>query len=163
MLLLVMSGTSVLAQSTGQASAGQNVPLTELKPLEKQMQGELVCMCGGCKSPLNDCPMLNCHGREAMKAKLHTLVEDGNSHDAIVASFIKEYGGQDVLGAPIDEGFNRLAWLFPYLVGACGAIVVGLTAVRLTRQRPAADGGDAAVPSDPSLDDRLDDELRNLD
>ena len=26
-----------------------------------------------------------------------------------------KYGSQEMLGAPIDKGFNRLAWLFPYL------------------------------------------------
>ena len=40
-----------------------------------------------------------------------------------------------MLGAPIDKGFNRLAWLFPYLVGASGAVAIGFAAVRWSRQR----------------------------
>jgi cytochrome c-type biogenesis protein CcmH/NrfF len=121
-------------------------------------------MCGGCRSPLNDCPMLYCHMRDPEKAVLHDLVEQGKTKDEIVAAFIQRYGGQDVLGAPLDQGFNRLAWLFPYLVGAGSAVGVGLVAVRMSRRRPVgSDGSDAREPQDAKLDDRLDDELRNLD
>ena len=75
---------------------------------------------------------------------------------------MKEYGGQDVLGAPIDEGFNRLAWLFPYLVGAGSAVAVGFAAVRLSKRRdPQSDEAPAA--QDSELNERLDDELRDLD
>ncbi len=36
--------------------------------------------------------------------------------------------------APIDKGFNRLAWLFPYLVGASGAVAVAFVAMRWSRR-----------------------------
>jgi cytochrome c-type biogenesis protein CcmH/NrfF len=36
------------------------------------------------------------------------------------AAFAAWYGGQDILTAPIDKGFNRLAWLFPYVIGVTG-------------------------------------------
>ena len=66
-----------------------------------------------------------------------------------------------MLGAPVDQGFNRLAWLFPYLVGATSAIAVGFAAVKWSRKPddPAA----AAAPLDSALEERLDDELRDLD
>jgi hypothetical protein len=65
-----------------------------------------------------------------------------------------------VLAAPLDQGFNRLAWLFPYL--AAGAALVGIvvTARRWSRQAAHA-APDAGL--DPELSARLDDELRNLD
>ena len=58
----------------------------------------------------------------------------------MIAAFIQEFGGQDILAAPVDKGFNRLAWLFPYLVGATGAAMVGFVAFRWSRlpRRPAA-------------------------
>ena len=34
------------------------------------------------------------------------------------SSLVEKYGSQQFLAAPIDKGFNRLAWLFPYLLGA---------------------------------------------
>jgi cytochrome c-type biogenesis protein CcmF len=158
LLAVLLSATTLSAQS----GAGNKVQVANLKPLEKHMQGQILCMCGGCKSPLNDCPMLYCHMREPEKAELHDLVEQGRTEDQIVAAFVKKYGGQDVLGAPIDKGFNRLAWLFPYLVGIGSAVSVGLVAVRLSR-RNQADASEARDQGDAAIDERLDDELRNLD
>jgi len=66
-----------------------------------------------------------------------------------------------MLGAPVDKGFNRLAWLFPYAAGATGALLVGFAAVRWSRHLPAR--ADAPVAADPDLEERLDDELRDLD
>jgi cytochrome c-type biogenesis protein CcmH/NrfF len=101
--------------------------------------------------------------REPEKAILHDLVEQGKTRDQIVASFVQRYGGQDVLGAPIDTGFNRLAWAFPYLVGVGSAVAVGLVAVRLSRRNQSrADAADEREP-DAALEQRLDDELRDLD
>src|SRR5262245_15231381 len=160
LLAVLLSATTLSAQS---GSGAEKVAVLNLKPLEKQMQGELLCMCGGCKSPLNDCPMLYCHMREPEKAILHDLVEQGQTRDQIISSFIQRYGGQDVLGAPLDKGFNRLAWLFPYLVGAGSAVGVGLVAVRLSRRRQeSADTADERE-ADAALEQRLDDELRDLD
>jgi len=70
------------------------------------------------------------------------------------------------LTAPLDEGFNRLAWALPYVAGATGAALVGLVAYRWTR-RPAAPETSApvsaATPGEDALAARLDDELRDLD
>jgi cytochrome c-type biogenesis protein CcmF len=159
LLAVLLSATTLSAQSR---SSAQEVAVANLHPLEKQMQGEILCMCGGCKSPLKDCPMLYCHMREPEKKILHDMVEQGQTRDQIVTSFVTRYGGQDVLGAPIDKGFNRLAWLFPYLVGIGSAISVGLVAVRLSRKNQAPDAADGREP-DSALEQRLDDELRDLD
>src|SRR5262245_12080743 len=160
LLAVLLSATTLSAQS---GSGAEKVAVLNLKPLEKQMQGELLCMCGGCKSPLNDCPMLYCHMREPEKAILHDLVEQGQTRDQIIASFVQRYGGQDVLGAPIDKGFNRLAWAFPYLVGVGSAVAVGLVAVRLSRRNQAAAAAADEREPDAALEQRLNDELRDLD
>jgi cytochrome c-type biogenesis protein CcmH/NrfF len=104
--------------------------------------------------------MMNCHGREAQRAKLTAHIESGKDHDQIVSAFVSEFG-QDILMAPIDRGFNRLAWLFPYLVGAGGAVAIGFAAIRWSRHHSAQI--DEAPTADAALDERLDDELRNLD
>jgi cytochrome c-type biogenesis protein CcmH/NrfF len=100
--------------------------------------------------------------REPEKAILHDMVEQGQTRDQIIASFVQRYGGQDVLGAPIDKGFNRLAWAFPYLVGVGSAVAVGFVAVRLSRRHQPADAADER-DADAALEQRLDDELRDLD
>ena len=85
------------------------------------------------------------------------------SHDEIIQAFVTKYGSQEMLGAPIDKGFNRLAWLFPYLLGAGGA---GRRSdsrrVRWSRKDDVEPGSTQAA-TDPALDARLDDELRDLD
>jgi cytochrome c-type biogenesis protein CcmF len=163
LVALMLSATSLFAQDGGAAGKGQQVSVAALKPLERRLQSEVVCMCGGCKSPLNDCPMLYCHMREPEKAEIHALVEQGKTHEEAVAWLIKKYGGQEVLGAPVDKGFNRLAWLFPYLIGAGSAIGVAVVAVRLSRGGSADEVADPPDATDTKLDERLDDELRNLD
>jgi cytochrome c-type biogenesis protein CcmF len=165
LIALMLSASVLFAQESGTAGKAQQVQAAAVKPLEKRLQGEIICMCGGCRSPLNDCPMLYCHMREPEKAELHALVEQGKTREEIVTAFITKYGGQDVLGAPLDQGFNRLAWLFPYLVGAGSAIGVAFVAVRLSRREPPSAANTADMPdaSDAKLDERLDDELRNLD
>jgi gamma-glutamylcysteine synthetase len=65
-----------------------------------------------------------------------------------------------MLGAPLDQGFSRLAWLFPYLVGATSAVAIGFAAVKWTRK---ADAPTEAAPLDAALEERIDDELRDLD
>ena len=65
---------------------------------------------------------------------------------------------------PLDEGFNRLAWLFPYLLGISGAVVVGTVAFRWSSREASVEGVPlAATVVDAKLAARLDDELRNLD
>jgi len=61
--------------------------------------------------------------------------------------------------APPDQGFNRLAWLLPYVVGVGGLAAIVLTARRWSHH--TAEGTDVQV--DPEVDARLEDELRNLD
>ena len=78
---------------------------------------------------------------------------------------MKKYGSQEVLASPIDTGFNRLAWLLPYGVGAVGVVGVGSLAVRWSRRRAAheAAAGRVRDPTIRTLESKLDDELRDLD
>ncbi len=152
-----------VAPGSGTTLPNEVVPAVA-SPLEREMLGELVCMCGGCKSPLNDCPMMKCHSKDEERTMLRELVAEGKNRDQIVSAFVQRYGGQDVLGAPIDEGFNRLAWLFPYLVGVSGAAALGFVAMRLSKRRNDEDRTVApSEPVDPTVEERLDDELRDLD
>jgi cytochrome c-type biogenesis protein CcmH/NrfF len=108
--------------------------------------------------------MPNCGGHEQQTARLRQLLSEGKDHDAIIATFVREFGGQDILSAPIDEGFNRLAWLFPYLIGTSGAAMIGFAAFKWTRlPHDPAQASAPAAPPDRALQARLDDELRDLD
>ena len=104
---------------------------------------------------------MNCSGHATQTDKVKRLIAEGKTHDEIVAIFVRDAGGQDILASPINEGFNRLAWLLPY--GAAFIALVGILAVarRWSRPHTPALAGDAGL--DPALNARLDDELRNLD
>ena len=121
-----------------------------------------MCICGdqGCgKKTVRSC---NCSTRRQDARRDRGAGRKGKTEQEILDYFVAKHGSQEVLGAPPNRGFNRLAWLFPYLLGAGGAVVVGAAAVRWSRRREPAGSGEAA-PADPDLDERLDDELRNLD
>jgi cytochrome c-type biogenesis protein CcmF len=156
-LAIFLSGASVSAQHV---VTGREGPISIPKnALEQQLRDKMGCTCGGCEhEPLTRC---TCGTAGQMRAALRELIDQGKTEDEILATFRARYGGQQFLREPIDQGFNRLAWLFPYLVGAGGAMMVGVVALRWSRHHapPAAE----AIPADPDLDQRLDDELRNLD
>jgi cytochrome c-type biogenesis protein CcmH/NrfF len=97
-----------------------------------------------------------------MRQEISGLVGQGKTKDEVIQYYVAKYGSQEPLAAPIDRGFNRLAWLFPYLIGAAGLVIAGFTAIHWSR-RPAAPRVEAAAQTDPTLEARLDDELSNLD
>jgi cytochrome c-type biogenesis protein CcmH/NrfF len=155
---LTVSGSQVSAQHIEQPQTTMVVPKTAL---EKDLQGHLVCMCGTCgRKLIGEC---TCPLAAEMRQKVGVLVSQGKNRDEVIQAFVTEWGSQEVLAEPIDRGFNRLAWLLPYGVGALGVVVVGGVAMRWSRRRD--DGAvEPTLPAAPSaLQERLDDELRELD
>jgi len=88
-------------------------------------------------------------------------LNDGRNVNQVLASFVEKYGVA-VLAVPPNTGFNALAWLLPYALGALGLVMILVTARRWSRPAAAVAGGSESQV-DPGLDARLDDELRNLD
>ncbi len=141
---------------------GQTTVAVPRSSLEREMYDHIVCTCGTCGRKLvGEC---TCSRAAEMRAEISALVADGLDRDAIIAHFVRTWGSQEVLAAPIDRGFNRLAWLVPYAGGLLGIGLVAGMAIRWTRRR-AAEPAVAAAPfaADPELEERLDDELRELD
>jgi len=163
-LLLMFAGGLVWpqhaqAQHVESANVAFLAPQTEL---EKDLRRHLVCTCGTCgRQRIHEC---TCPVAADMREKLAGLVAAGMTRDEIIATFVRDEGGQHVLGAPIDEGFNRLAWAFPYAAGAAGVVLIGGLAVRWSRRRDTSADDRADSPATrPDLHSRLDDELRDLD
>ncbi len=180
-LLIAALGLGGLAAPVHAQTGAPPESYTATTELEAELQRELVCLCGTCPHlALADCrcsappqyapgsdgaPQLTAAGAEFMRAQLREQIEAGKDRRAILDWFIATYGSQEALGAPLDEGFNRVAWLFPYLVGVGCLIAVGVVAIRWSRRGSTAALETAGVPLtvDAELDARLDDELRNLD
>jgi cytochrome c-type biogenesis protein CcmF len=161
LLLLLLVPTGVRAQHVESA---QNVPVVPRTALERELQHEIICMCRGCgRQRLAEC---QCGLAVEMRAELAGLVARGMSREEVYAYYIKKYGSQEPLASPIDKGFNRLAWLLPYFVGASAAVMVVLVARRWSRHDEGSDVKRAETPdvtADAALQAKLDDELRDLD
>jgi cytochrome c-type biogenesis protein CcmF len=141
----------------------QAVIIAPKSQLEKDMQNEIICMCGTCgRKRIGEC---TCSLASEMREEVAKLVAEGKTREQIYAYYIAKYGSQEPLASPIDEGFNRLAWFFPYLIGASGAASIAVVAFRWSRREGEKDSVDTAPDAveDPTLRERLDDELRDLD
>jgi len=129
-------------------------------PMEREVGHAVVCMCGTCGRKLvSEC---TCAKAEEMRSEIAALVKQGQTKKQILDFYIEKYGSQQPLAEPLDEGFNRLAWAFPYVLGGAALLLVVAIARRWSR-RPAAAVAGADYTVDADLDSRLDDELRNLD
>src|SRR5829696_10486899 len=160
LLLLLLLPTGLYAQHIDNPNAVFTTPRTQL---ERDLQSEIICMCGTCgRKRIGEC---TCGLAAQMRAEVAQMVAQGRSREQIYAFYIAKYGSQEPLASPINKGFNRLAWLVPYMIGGTGALVVGAIALRWTRREESAEEGAvlASPGSDPDREQRLDDELRDLD
>ena len=161
-LLLMLAGSAVGLRAQHVESA-QTVAIIAKSPLEKDLYGEIICMCGTCgRKRVGEC---TCGVAEEMRVEISRLVAAGKTHDQIIEFFLAKYGSQEVLASPIDKGFNRLAWFLPYAAGMLGIVVIGGVALRWTRRPEGGGDGTGVAPAPPNeaMESRLDDELRDLD
>jgi cytochrome c-type biogenesis protein CcmF len=133
-------------------------------PAERDLQRDIICMCGTCgRKNLAEC---TCSMAADMRTELTGLVKQGKTRDEVIQYYVAKFGSQEPLASPIDKGFNRLAWLFPYTVGGFAAIA-GVVMVRRWSRRQETPAEATAVvtsePIDPAMQARLDRELENLD
>jgi cytochrome c-type biogenesis protein CcmF len=163
LFLLLGAGTPLVAQAVlPHEQLEQTVLLVPKTELEKDLHRSIICMCGTCgRKSLAEC---TCSEAGRMREEIAGLASQGKSRDEIIQYHIDKYGSQEPLSAPLDRGFNRLAWLLPYALGAGGLVVAAFAAVRWSRHAAGAPRkADEASASSPELEARLDDELSKLD
>jgi cytochrome c-type biogenesis protein CcmF len=156
--VVLMSSHPAAAQMAG-ASAE---PPTPVGPDEIWLVHNIVCQCQTCRHNLLECESEGCGHAAQDRFAIRQLLNQGRTREQVVEYFIQKYGGQVALAAPLNRGFNRLAWLFPYSIAALAAGGLGYGAYRMAK-RPAVQTTAEPSVSDPDLADKLDDELRNLD
>jgi cytochrome c-type biogenesis protein CcmH len=54
-----------------------------------------------------------------MRNELAAGIQRGDSDDLVLQAFVQKYGAT-ILAAPTTTGFNRVAWVMPYLALAVG-------------------------------------------
>jgi len=101
----------------------------------KDLGHRMMCTCG-CGQVLLECNHVGCQSSEKMRGELQAALDKGgsNSDDLVLQGFVQEYG-PTVIAAPTATGFNRVAWIMPFLVLALG-IAFAVHVVRSWKNRP---------------------------
>jgi len=94
---------------------------------------KLMCVCG-CNQVLLECNHVGCPRSDGMREELAANLGRGDNDDLVLQDFVQKYG-PTVLLAPTAVGFDRVAWIMPYLVLILGLTTVVLV-VRVWRRRP---------------------------
>jgi len=93
----------------------------------------MMCVCG-CNQILLECNHVGCAYSDRMRAELVAAVDRGDNDDLTLQGFVQKYG-TTVMAAPTKTGFNRVAWIMPYLVLVLGLVTV-TAIVRVWKSRP---------------------------
>jgi cytochrome c-type biogenesis protein CcmH len=117
----------------------------------KDLGHRMMCTCG-CGQVLLECNHVGCQSSDKMRNQLQAALDKGNNDDLILQGFVQEYG-PTVIAAPTATGFNRVAWIMPFVALAFGIAFV-VYVVRSWKNRPApalADG--ITIPRGSELDE----------
>lgn len=109
----------------------------------------MMCVCG-CSQILLECNHVGCSYSDRMRAELMAGLDKGDNDDLILQSFVQKYG-TTVIAAPSATGFNRIAWIMPFLalaLGIFGTVII----VRAWKNRPPAPPSGSPPVSGAELD-----------
>jgi cytochrome c-type biogenesis protein CcmH len=109
----------------------------------------LMCACG-CGQILLECNHVGCTYSDRMRGELMASLDRGDSDDLALQSFVQKYG-PTVLAAPPTTGFNRVAWVMPFVALVVGVFLT-VFVVRAWRNRPAAAPSGVAPVSGTELE-----------
>ncbi len=101
---------------------------------------QMMCICG-CNQILLECNHVGCPDSDGMRNELMAAVTRGDSDSLVEQAFVQKYG-PTVLAAPTTVGFDRAAYIVPFVALFFGAGLVILV-VRAWKNRPTpvlADG-----------------------
>ena len=112
---------------------------------------KMICACG-CNQILLECNHVGCPLSDGMRNELAAGLQRGDSDDLILQAFVQKYG-PTILAAPTTTGFNRIAWIMPFLVLLAGFASVVLI-VRSWKSRPGTSVSSGALAAE------LEDEIR---
>ena len=111
---------------------------------------QMMCVCGACNQYLLECNHVGCAYSTRMREELVASVSSGQRDSSILQFFIEKYGAT-VLAAPTRTGFDRIAWIIPYIALLLGAAIVFI-ATRVLKRRFAT----VTAPSTPISSSELD-------
>jgi len=103
----------------------------------------MMCVCG-CSQILLECNHVGCKYSDRMRDELMAAVDRGDSDDLTLQAFVQKYG-TTVIAAPTNKGFNRVAWVMPFLALGLGLTTV-VFIVRAWKNRPTPALADGIKP-----------------
>ncbi|HEV2697881.1 MAG TPA: cytochrome c-type biogenesis protein CcmH [Terriglobales bacterium] len=109
---------------------------------------QMVCVCGACNQYLLDCNHVGCAYSSRMRQELRAAVDNGKNDSSVLQFFVEKYGAT-VLAAPTKTGFDRVAWIIPYLalILGVGGLVLLVSSWHNRRTRtPRSDVGSKGSP-----------------
>ncbi|MGE5274195.1 MAG: cytochrome c-type biogenesis protein CcmH [Verrucomicrobiota bacterium] len=131
---------------------------SERHPTLGELEGEV--MCPTCKTTLDQstAPIA-----DRIRQFISARIADGDTKSEIERKLVLQFGPA-VLAEPSKHGFNLLVWVLPFVALGLGAVVLAWLVWRWSRRRESeAPAAASAVPIDPELERRLDDELARFD
>ncbi len=158
--LLVTLPTWVTGEAVGQAHVMRGGTVRIQSETERELFFGLICMCGCPRETLGTCA---CEYGGERREELRGMLAQGLSIEAIQKAYADRFGTHAV-ALPPNSGASRLIWALPLLGIIAGAFLV----VRLLRKwsirgREVAASEPAVGTKRDAYDDRLDDELKDLD
>ena len=110
----------------------------------------MMCVCG-CGQILLECNHVGCQYSDRMRTDLMAALDRGDNDDLVLQAFVQKYG-TTVIAAPTTTGFNRVAWIMPFLALILGLVTTALI-VRAWKDRPAPAAPGGVIPvTGPELD-----------
>jgi len=103
----------------------------------------LMCVCG-CNYVLLECNHVGCPNSDRMRGELAASLDHGDSDDRTLQAFVEKYGPV-VLLAPTAKGFDRVAWVMPFLALALGSLTT-IFIVLAWKKRPALTAPGGVLP-----------------
>src|SRR5271154_6915846 len=96
---------------------GAGDPATRFNQIGHQM----MCTCG-CNQILLECNHVGCPTSDGMRNELTASLNKNPEDRQVMDQFIAKYGFI-VIAAPMGGGFDRVAWIMPYLMFVLGIIM----------------------------------------
>jgi len=103
----------------------------------------MMCVCG-CSQILLECNHVGCTYSDRMRGELMASLDKGDSDDLVLQGFVQKYGTA-VIAAPTTTGFNKVAWIMPFVALAFGFVFM-VWVVRAWKNRPAPALADGIKP-----------------
>jgi len=101
---------------------------------------QMMCICG-CNQILLECNHVGCPDSDGMRNELMAAVSRGDSDSLVEQGFVQKYG-PTVLAAPTTKGFDRAAYILPFVALILGfSFVVVIVYIWKNRPAPAIAGG----------------------